>query len=477
MLHPGPERGIFANRTLNLRSIRAIGYDMDYTLIDYNAEEWERTAFEHARRRLADRGLPVDDAVFDHRQVIRGLALDLELGNLVKATRFGYVIHATHGTRPMEFDELRRAYSGQFVDLAEDRYEFVNTLFSLSEASLFAQLVDQLEAGNVQEPMGFDDLYAVVRQSVDEVHREGDLKAEILSDPDRFVRKDAEVVLALRDQRRAGKRLVLITDSEWEYADRVMSYAFDEFLDSGNWRSLFDAIVVSARKPGFFTERNPLYIVEDEERALLRPHHGAIESGSVFFGGNAAVLEESLGISGAEILHVGDHLLSDVRATKAMLRWRTAIVLRELEDEVRAQHDFLPLEEQLREKMRRKVEMESEISQLRLVRQRREQGYGPPEDTESIDPAAGIERLLGAVAELDQEIAPLAKAATTLGNEWWGPLMRAGNDKSLFARQMERYADIYTSRVANFLFATPYAYIRAARSSLPHDQVEWIDAE
>ncbi len=30
-----PQRGVFANRTLNLRSIRAIGYDMDYTLVHY----------------------------------------------------------------------------------------------------------------------------------------------------------------------------------------------------------------------------------------------------------------------------------------------------------------------------------------------------------------------------------------------------------------------------------------------------------
>lgn len=29
-------RGIFCSRTLNLRSISAIGYDMDYTLIHYN---------------------------------------------------------------------------------------------------------------------------------------------------------------------------------------------------------------------------------------------------------------------------------------------------------------------------------------------------------------------------------------------------------------------------------------------------------
>lgn len=29
-------RGIFCSRTLNLRSISAVGYDMDYTLMHYN---------------------------------------------------------------------------------------------------------------------------------------------------------------------------------------------------------------------------------------------------------------------------------------------------------------------------------------------------------------------------------------------------------------------------------------------------------
>jgi len=58
------------------------------------------------------------------------------------------------------------------------------------------------------------------------------------------------------------------------------------------------------------------------------------------------------------------------------------------------------------------------------------------------------------------------------GNETWGPLMRAGVDKSLFARQVEKYADVYTSRVSNFAHATPYGYLRAARGSLPHDTLK-----
>jgi 5'-nucleotidase len=71
---------------------------------------------------------------------------------------------------------------------------------------------------------------------------------------------------------------------------------------------------------------------------------------------------------------------------------------------------------------------------------------------------------------LDEEIAPLAEAAGEVSNERWGPLMRAGNDKSHMARQVERHADIYLSRVSNMIHATPFAYFRSPRGSLPHDK-------
>ena len=66
-------------------------------------------------------------------------------------------------------------------------------------------------------------------------------------------------------------------------------------------------------------------------------------------------------------------------------------------------------------------------------------------------------------------LAPLAKAATELSNPRWGLLTRAGNDKSHLARQVERHADVYTSRVSNFLLATPFVYLRSLRGTLPHD--------
>ena len=58
-------RGLFCNRTLNLRGIQAIGYDMDYTLIHYHMRKWEKRAYTFIRAGLQAKGWPVDDLQFD----------------------------------------------------------------------------------------------------------------------------------------------------------------------------------------------------------------------------------------------------------------------------------------------------------------------------------------------------------------------------------------------------------------------------
>lgn len=471
-----PERRLFVNRTLNMRSIEAIGYDMDYTLIHYHVEEWERRAYEHARRFLSVRGWPVDDLVFDPATVIRGLALDLERGNLLKATRFGYVIRAAHGTRLLDHRTWRDEYSATSVDLSDPRFVFLNTLFSLSEAALFGQLVDRFDAGQLPEVTSYTGLYRTVNDALEDAHAGGVLKAEIAADPGRFVDADPDIVLALLDQHHAGKKLLLITNSEWAYTDRMMAYAFDAHMPGPmTWRDLFDTVIVAAMKPSFFMNDLPLYRVVDEERGLLEPHHGPIERGAVFAGGCARLVERSLGLAGDQILYVGDHLFGDVHVSKDVLRWRTALILREMETEVLAERAFRPEEQRLEGLMTDKIHLESALAAAQLAEQRGRLGYdaadGPVERTADGHGGASaeIEQLRRQIRDLDDEISPIAARASTLRNAVWGPLMRSGIDKSLFARQVERYADIYTSRVANFLGPGPFARLRAGRSSLPHD--------
>jgi HAD superfamily 5'-nucleotidase-like hydrolase len=464
-----PERDVYANRTLNLRSVEAIGYDMDYTLLHYRTEEWEGAAFEHARRLLEERGYPVSDVVFEADHYLQGLVIDLDLGNLVKATRFGYVIQAQHGTSQLTFDELRRTYAGVFVDLSEPRFRFLNTMFSISEAALYAQLVDRLDAEVIEGPLGYDELYRIVSSALDESHALGPLKAEIAADPDRFCDIDPDTASTLIDQRLAGKQVLLITNSDWTYTRAMMSYAFDRHVPGGSWRDLFDIVVVAAAKPRFFAEDSAAFRVVDPDRALLEPHRGPLVVGEVYYGGSARLVEQSLGLDGAQILYAGDHLFGDVHVTKSVLRWRTALIMRELEADIADATRFAADEATLRRLMTEKISLEDQVAQARLAELRRSHsaGHAPAWDGPS------TRRLLEQIRELDQRITPLAKSAAELGNPTWGPLMRAGNDKSLFARQVERYADVYTSRVANFGRRTPYAFLRAARTTLPHDVLPW----
>ncbi len=455
-----PERGVFANRTLNLRTVPVVGYDMDYTLIHYHEAEWEGAVFEHARDALTERGLPVADLVFDPEEFTVGLVFDLERGNVLKATRFGYVVRARHGRDLLTFDQMRDDYRGTIVELSSDRFVFMNTLFELSRASLFCQLVAEYDQRPLRGIRSYADVYRVVDEALSVAHLGGQLKAAIVADKERFVVPDPDMVPTLQEQRLAGKKLALITNSDWAYTREMMPWCFDRFMPEGDtWRSLFDLVIVSANKPRFFTGRDPIYRVVDEDESLLLPHYGPLEPGHVYFGGNARLVEETFDLEGGQALYVGDHLFGDVHVTKDELRWRTALIARELEREVSDAVAFADDQASLEALMVEKTAVDRRQAQLRLAR-RTQRG------------AAVQEALQAATAEatsLDERIAPLARAAGELGNPTWGPLMRAGNDKSLFARQVERYADVYTSRVSNFRPETPYAYLRAARGSLPHD--------
>jgi HAD superfamily 5'-nucleotidase-like hydrolase len=464
-----PGRGLYCNRTLNLRAIRAIGFDMDYTLVHYDVDAWEERAYAYLQQKLLERGWPVDGLAFIPQYATRGLVVDTTLGNIVKADRFGYVKRAMHGTRRLDFDDQRKTYGRTLVDLSDTRWVFLNTFFSLSEAVMYAQLVERLDGGRFAAVLNYADIWHQIRQSLDLAHAEGRLKAEVSTQPDRYVVLDPDLPLALRDLKQSGKRLLLITNSEWTFTQVMMQHAFDRFLPAGTtWHDLFELVIVGARKPDFFTARPPLYEVADAE-GLLRPCVAGPTGRGVYAGGHADMIEHYLGLSGSEILYVGDHLYTDVRVSKDIRRWRTALIVRELEDEIAQLQQARFQQETLDRLMAEKAVLEAEQAQCRLMLQRLEQGYDPAPALPREVFDSRLARLRGRVEKLEDGIAPLAAALSVVSNAQWGPLMYAGNDRSHLASQVERYADAYTSRVSNFVYATPFAFLRSPRGRLPHD--------
>nr|KAJ0201650.1 hypothetical protein LSAT_V11C600342330 [Lactuca sativa] len=453
-------RGIFCSRTLNLRSITAIGYDMDYTLMHYNVMAWEGRAYDYCMENLKNVGFPVDGLAFDPDLVIRGLVIDKEKGNLVKADRFGYVKRAMHGTKLLSTQAVSEMYGRELVDLRnESRWEFLNTLFSVSEAVAYVQAVGK----------------ALFR-----AHVEGQLKNEIMSKPELFVEPDPELPLALLDQKEAGKRLLLITNSDYIYTDKMMRHSFNRFLPNDmNWRDLFEMVIVSARKPEFFQMSHPLYEVVTTD-GLMRPCFKA-RPGGLYSGGSAQMVENSLGIHGDEILYVGDHIYTDVSVSKVHLRWRTALICRELEEEYNALIHSREHRAKLVELINQKEVIGDLFNQLRLALQRRTKGR--PAQTlaathmDDKELTESVQNLLIVMQRLDEKIAPMLEQDGEHFSKRWGYLSRAGLwDKSHLMRQIEKYADIYTSRVSNFLNYTPFMYFRSQEQTLAHDSYSFYES-
>ncbi|PRW58251.1 5 -nucleotidase domain-containing 4 isoform X1 isoform A [Chlorella sorokiniana] len=479
-----PQRALFTNRTLNLRAIEVIGYDLDYTIIHYDVDAWEGKAYMYGLQSLREMGCPVEGLRFDRSLVIRGLIMDTELGNLVKADRFGFVKRAMHGTRMLSPAEVRESYGRELVNLRnESRFIFLNTLFSISEAVLYMQMVDRLDADMIPQQVcsnSYAALHKMVAKALFRAHVEGKLKAEIIQDPERYVSRDPEMAQTLLDQRQAGKALLLITNSDYHYTHRMMSYAYDCFLPEGQtWRDLFDMVIVNARKPDFFISSMSLYEVVTED-GLMRPSY-SLKRGGVYCGGSAALVEKALGVTGDSILYVGDHIYTDAALAKMKLNWRTALIIAELEAEIEALAQGRQHRKLLKELLNKKDMVGDVFNQLRLARQRGLNQTGVVPLYEHLGPTASLDdeqelndtlgQLLMVMSVLDEQIGPMIEADGMHFNRRWGYLSRAGvNDKSQLMRQIEKYADIFTSRVSNFLRYTPFEYFRSPAQLLVHDR-------
>jgi 5' nucleotidase family len=72
---------IFCNRELKLANIRAVGFDMDYTLAQYQQPAFDKLSFDGAKQKLVQNlgyPEPVLDFVYDPSLWTRGLIIDTQ---------------------------------------------------------------------------------------------------------------------------------------------------------------------------------------------------------------------------------------------------------------------------------------------------------------------------------------------------------------------------------------------------------------
>ena len=148
------------------------------------------------------------------------------------------------------------------------------------------------------------------------------------------------------------------------------------------------------------------------------------------------------------------------------MRWRTALIVQELEKEIEAQGSQEELAQHQRiVRLLDEIDQCSDyINQLRTTRKRVQSEH------EADDSSEIIARLHATREQLEAQLAPLLFSEGSSMNRYWGFMARAGfADKSHLMRQIEKYADIYTSRVSNLFQYTPRAHFRGHRQLLAHE--------
>lgn len=460
---------VFVNRTLNLKRIRHIGFDMDHTLVRYKSENFEALAHRTMIEKLvSDKGYPASllNLKFSYDRAIRGLVIDKMKGNILKLSRHSAIRVSYHGLTPIDFRSQSRIYKSTYVDLRDPNFNSVDTAFSIAFAGLFMQLVDLKDSDEQSALPDYAHLADDLSIVLDRAHRDGSLKDRVRQNLDQFIIKDPDAVVGLERYKKHGKKLFVVTNSDFNYSKLLLDYTITPFVkDHKGWEDLFDFVITLAAKPRFFVD-NQRFLRIDPLTGSMTNMDSKLDNG-IYQGGSANIFTHDLGAEADEILYIGDHIYGDILRLKKDCAWRTALVVEELEQEISKERKAQSTLDKINQLMGKKLPLEIKLDEY--ISEQIESGSKVHDDK--------IHALLAEISDLDKSISPLIKQQQQGFNPYWGEVMRTGIDESYFAYQVDRFACVYMTKLADLLAISPRTYFRSQRRPMAHDLIPISDCK
>ncbi|MCB9832847.1 MAG: HAD-IG family 5'-nucleotidase [Planctomycetes bacterium] len=458
------QAAIYTNRSLRMDRIAAIGFDFDHTLALYNCARLDGLAMKLVSERLIEQeGMPDDfmNELPEASFACKGLVVDIQEGNVCKIDRHGYVVQAYHGPTPLNHDARRKLYGAEdFIPNVTHGRRFiqVDSDFAKPEVLIFAALAPRVGKARCK------DLWRTIRYHTDMIHRDGSLKRILMADPLHYLSPDVEIVPMLQTLKSWGKKVFLLTNSEWHYTKAMINFALgtaDDPEDLG-WLELFDLVVCQAGKPGYFSAK------KSEPGAVCEPGVDKLTCG-----GNIEDLEERLGCGGNEVLYVGDHIYADLITSKRSNHWRTMLVIAELAQELEIHIGLPGMAMQMKQADDRRRATEQEVHYWRVVEKALDR-IADPEHTalsESLkdDCAKRRKQAQDVLKQYIRQRESLRHEMSVALNRYWGSLFRAGPELTHYGRQLEDFACAYTSKASNLAHYPQDYYFRSSMDFLPHE--------
>lgn len=451
-----PAHRVFVNRSLQLSKIKFFGFDMDYTLALYKSPQYEILAFNLVVDQLLKLGYPKDikSFVYDPTFPVRGLWYDKLYGNLLKTDSYGNILVCVHGFKFLKSNEIFKLYPNKYLHFDESRCYALNTLFALPEIYLLACLINYFttsplfEYGDTGVRSGdifvsFKAIFQDVRQAIDHVHNDGDLKRLTVENLNYYVVKDERLGTLFDRMHENNGKVFLLTNSGYEYTDQIMGFLLNDEKKNRHWKSYFDYILVDARKPLFFAEGTSLKEIDiNTGGKKFGSHAGPLRENQVYSGGSCDVFSKLIGSRGKDVLYVGDHIFGDIIKSKKERAWRTFLIIPELLQELVVWHE--------------KRSIFTEIERLDVILSQKL--IDLDSSAKTCPNISNIKfQIQKCIHEMDMQYGLL------------GSLFRTGSRQTHFASQASRYADIYAASHLNLLHYPFFYLFKAPPILMPHE--------
>ena len=444
-----------------MKYIAAIGFDMDYTIVRYHSKNFEEMVYQEIIRKLIEeKKYPkeIENFKFEYSRSIRGLVVDRKNGNIIKLSRYGRVKTSFHGTQELDFRKSQQLYKGLSVDVGDSNYSVVDTNFSVAYTSIFSLLVDCKDKNPTIHLPSYEVMESDVMEALDMSHRDGTLKDGVRKNISHYIVQDPAIVSTLERLKKYKKKLLVITNSDYAYSKLLLDYTITPFLkEHKHWTDLFEIVITGSSKPAFFVEKRA-FLKVDEKTGTMTNHDGPVTPG-IYQGGSAVQLQKSLGLLGDQILYLGDHIYGDILSLKKSIGWRTALVIEEIEEEVAAIKKTTKVSTEINALMDQKTVLEDQLNEL----------YAKEHEFSQKVDKADVQKLFDQIDKLDHQLSDKIKDYNSHFNPYWGAVMRAGNEESYLAGQLDRYACIYMSKISDFGQYSPRIYFRPEKRLMAHE--------
>ncbi|XP_055373214.1 5'-nucleotidase domain-containing protein 1 [Condylostylus longicornis] len=350
---------IMPHNTFNLNNYDIIGFDLDGTLLRYNLDAMVTMEYNIIAKYLVEHKnypkellKPIDNDI-DFLQ--KGLILDAVRGNILKLSFDGVILKATHGTKLLSENDIKRIYgeekkwdlTTQYINDPlsawngpnADKLRALLDYFDMPASLVMARAVDLINEKHNSSHLSEYKIWPDILDALVFMYKRenfasgfGEYFEELKNNPNKYIHKSDPYIIKWLQELKKTKAIFLLTGSNIDFANLTASHALGH-----NWRNLFDVIIAFAKKPGFFTMNRPFYSFQGGEEDQIIPDN-SIKMGNVYAQGNWKSVEKLLAkkfgktIKKPRSLYIGDNLIQDVYTPSKYCELDTVSLVEELEE-------------------------------------------------------------------------------------------------------------------------------------------------